>query len=160
MKWGSHDIITLIMNKIDVCLKAHNGIGNHPCVLCRRNTVLIGVDFFVEGSWDAVCYNCARENAEPGLLLAWVAYIQKQSEIIGLLSHEETLPDEEDRIRHAIQMANRVIARITEPELVLDSLKTIEVLAKQEKEPHVKQFMTALYDMLHQAIKDMNTKAN
>jgi hypothetical protein len=144
------------MDNISICLKAHNGIGNHPCAICSKNTTLIGVDFFLEGTWDAVCYNCARQHAEPGLLLAWVAYTQKQSEIMGLISHAETLADGEDRVRIVTQLANRVIARITEPELVQDDLKTLVRLAAQESNAQMKQYFLATVDALQEAIEDMN----
>jgi hypothetical protein len=144
------------MDEISICLKAHNDIGNQSCAICHKDTALIGVDFFLEGTWDAVCYECARKHAEPGLLLAWVAYTQKESEIVGLITHADTVPDEEDRIRHAIQLANRVLARITEPELVQADIEALERLTAEEENGQVKQFMQAIVDTLQEAIDDMN----
>jgi hypothetical protein len=144
------------MDEVNICLKAHNDIGNHSCTLCGKTTTLIGVDFFLEGTWDAVCYECARQYCEPGLLLAWVAYTQKQREIVGLITHEDAIPDEEDRVRLSIQLANRIIARITEPELIQSDLAALEKLAAQEKNIQVKQFLNATVTVLQEAIKDMN----
>jgi hypothetical protein len=75
---------------------------------------------------------------------------------MGLISHAETLADGEDRVRIVTQLANRVIARITEPELVQDDLKTLVRLAAQESNAQMKQYFLATVDALQEAIEDMN----
>jgi len=51
-----------------IVLKHNNCATNDPCALCgARTDPVVGLDFFLAGTWALVCDGCAEAHA-PGLL--------------------------------------------------------------------------------------------